>query len=155
MAAAGCGQIRGLERRKDLNGLQAHVISILRGSDNAVRYMCRVPPQRGCPDGRQNVSIRRSNLVFNLRAECRAFANPFDSQMIMQNFRAQALTQVCALRFKYYAVPPTKVDVQLFFGRDVYNIQRQLLQEDDNKRGKGWWNRAGAAQQRNAKKKST
>ena len=62
----------------------------------------------------------------------------------MQASRAKALTQVCALRFKYYAEPPTKVDVRLFFGPDVYDVQRQALMGDYNKGGKGWWNRAGA-----------
>ena len=71
-----------------------------------------VPPQVGCKEGRQNISVRRKNLVFDFRTESRSFG--FDPQELMNAFGAQALTPVCALRFRYYYDRPTKIDVKLF-----------------------------------------
>ena len=143
MTALGCGngEIRGLDRCSELNGLVVRVRSICRDSHGVVRYMVSVPPQNGCPEGRQNVAIRRRNLIFNFRNESRAFGfNPYE---MMAAFGAREFTPVCALRFRYYHERPTKEDVKLFFGREIYNIQRQALSEDNWRGGKGWWHRAG------------
>ena len=71
-----------------------------------------VPPQVGCKEGRQNISVRRKNQVFDFRLESRSFG--FDPPEKMNEFGAQAMTPVCALRFRYYYDRPTKIDVKLF-----------------------------------------
>ena len=130
------GLIRDLRESLELNGLKVRVQHILRGTGGFVRYVCNVPPQAGCREGRQNILVRRKNLIFDFRTESRSFG--FDPQELMNAFGAQALTPVCALRFRYYFERPTKLDVKLFFGRDIYRTQRQALHDDYNRSGKGW-----------------
>ena len=106
----GSRKIYSLQRSLELNGLDVRVI--LKGTGGFVRYNCMVPPQVGCKEGRQNISVRRKNQVFDFRLESRSFG--FDSPEVMNEFGAQAMTPVCALRFRYYYDRPTKIDVKLF-----------------------------------------
>ena len=141
ISAVGNGHILNLRVNVELNGLQVTVQRIHRGTHGLIRLICHVPPQARCPEGRRNLAIRRDNLVFDFRTEGCAFGfNPFE---IMSSFGAQELTHVPAIRFRYYSMPPDKLDVKLFFGSSIYSAQREALFASWNRGGKGWYRRAG------------
>ena len=61
----------------------------------------------------------------------------------MNAFGAGALTPDCALRFRYYFEKPTKLEVKLFFGRNIYKTYRRTLHDEYNRSGADWLRRKG------------
>ena len=141
-ARGGCGnaRFRDLVRCAALNGLHADVRDICRDLHGVIRYVVVVPPQYGCLSGRV-VAVRGKNLVFDLAQECMAFG--IDPTEIAVAFGATPIISVPALRFRFYADPPSIVEVKLFFGPEIYTEQRRALQEDVNRGGRGGHRRAG------------
>ena len=138
----GVGEIHGLQRCAQLNGLMIHVMGIYRDGHGDLRYRGNIDPQHRCPDGRPDISIRCENVIFSFRQESKVFRfNPYN---VMADFGAQDDTPMCAIRFSYYHDRPTKADVKSLFGHKIYTIQRQALQQDYERMGRGWWKRAGA-----------
>ena len=138
----GVATITGLERCVELNGLVVTVHDIRWDSEGSLRYIGSVPPQSRCPGGRPQIALRKGHVLFNFLKESRAFGFwPFE---LMAAYGATEFTEVCALRFRNYCEPPTKEEVKLFFGPNVYEAQRKALMDDSDSTSRGSWKRVGA-----------
>ena len=73
------GEIHGLQRCAQLNGLMIHVMGIYRDGHGDLRYRGNIDPQHRCPDGRPDISIRCENVIFPFRQENKVFRfNPYN-----------------------------------------------------------------------------